>query len=347
MSARIAKPMCSPRAGLYTPPNKKMNRYRSCFHKTTIYIAGLVFIFLFSKNCWSSLSLHLSAPEKNYCQEEHVILNLEIRNTSQDNEKITFPYLQPKEKNCLFIGKDFLLDIQSGNNIIENFTNHMPPEPKPGKFEVVLEPGKQFSCNVPFPYYYYGDKLPQTFAVTVKYKNLCSNTVKFSVEQTQGTQKNNNLLSNGDFSQGSNNLPYGWKKASKTVTWDKNNHLLKFSLDKPTAFGEGLWIYSIYYPIKAPCSFTLKLTARSTAPEIIVFIEGWGIVKGRKRRLERTECFAHPEKETEWKQFSFPVRFDNPRVQWVRVKLYSYLKPGCVYFDKVILIHNGHCERIK
>ena len=145
-----------------------------------------------------------------------------------------------------------------------------------------------------------------------------------------------NILLNSDFLQG-DKFPSGWEIENKKVHWEKDKGYLKYSLDKATAFGEGLWVYSIFHKIKSPNSFILKVKAKSNGPEIIVFVEGWGMLKGRKRRIERNECFLHPESDA-WQNYRIKLKFVNPMVEWLRVKPYIYLKPGTVYFDRIELI---------
>ena len=149
-----------------------------------------------------------------------------------------------------------------------------------------------------------------------------------------------NILLNSDFLQGDKS-PSGWEIENKSVYWDKNKGYLKYSLDQRTAFGEGLWVYSSFYEVKSPNSFLLKVKAKSNGPEIIVFVEGWGMLKGKKRRIERNECFLHPETDT-WQDYRLKLKFVNPMVQWLRVKPYTYLKPGIVYFDSIELIAEGN-----
>lgn len=306
-----------------------MNKYTS-----------LIFIFLFAASCLAEgLSFSLSVPKTIYYEEEEVVLNLIIENKSSEKEKIKLPYLQPKENNFLFIGKDFELCIEGlpkNESRIPNFTNHIPPEPKPGFLEVTLNLEEEISRKIPFTYYYYPVELPQEFEVKLIHKNIPSNTVRFRILPSEGEKKQESILINENFSQGES-YPYGWKIQAKKVVWDKEKHLLTYSLDKKTAYGEGLWVYSIFHKIKSPSSFTLKARAKSTGPEIIVFVEGWGLVNGRKRRLERNECFMHPEGDS-WQDYQLNLKFINPSVRWLRVKPYTYLKPGNVWFDSIELL---------
>ena len=225
-------------------------------------------------------SVYLSLPKKVYYEEEEVILNLSIKNLSDKSKKIQIPYLQPVEKENIFVGEDVLLEVKVNGKKLDKFTNHMVPEPKPGIKNMVVESGKEILWKIPFPYYYYPIQLPANFEVKLLWNGLSSNTVSFKVFPSKGKKEGENILINGDFSEGEN-FPYGWKIESKNVLWEKEKKRLKYTLDKKIAYGEGLWIYSIFYPVCAPSFYLLKVRAKSSGPEIIVFVEGWGLVRGR------------------------------------------------------------------
>lgn len=299
----------------------------------------IIFLFIFlSFFLKAEISIKISLPEKEFQQEQEIMIKVEILNKSKNIEKIEFQYLQPKEKNCLFVGNIFKLDVLANGEKIENFTNHMPPEPKPGMLNIEIKKGEKFSCFLPFTYYYYPVSLPAEFSVKLKYKNSVSNTLSFKVYPTKGKKEDNSIVVNGKFKEGED-FPYGWKNTFKEVKWDKKNGIISFKLNKMQAFGEGMWVYSIFSPIKTPEKYILKLEVKSENPDVIVFVEGWGIVRGRKRRLERNECFVHPDNE--WKEYNFNVIFNNEKVKWFRIKLYSYLKPGKVYFKNIQIFKRG------
>ncbi|HOL67592.1 MAG TPA: hypothetical protein PKX93_09075, partial [bacterium] len=218
---------------------------------------------------------------------------------------------------------------------VASFTNHMPPEPKPGSFRVDLAPGESISWSIPFPYDYYPVRLPCSFRVRLLWQRIESNEVTFQVLASTGTVNKTELLVNSDFSEGET-FPCGWRIEHQTIFWNKQEKLLHFLLDVPTATGEGLWVYSLLRPIKTPGSFTLHLKAKSSGPEIIVFVEGWGLVAGRRRRLERNECFAHPA-TPDWETYRFNVVFSKPEVKLVRIRLFAYGRAGSVWFRKVCL----------
>jgi len=295
-------------------------------------IVFLIINFLLLQN----LSIHLSIPKKVYYEEENVKICLSIKNLCDKSKKIRIPYLQPFEKKNIFVGEDAVLEVKVNGKKLDNFTNHMVPEPKPGVKDIVIGPKKEILWEIPFPYYYYPIGLPSNFEVKLLWNGLSSNTVSFRVLPSEGKREGENILINGDFSQGKD-FPYGWKIESKNVFWEKEKKKLKYILDKKIASGEGLWIYSIFYPVSSPSSYLLKVRTKSSAPEIIVFVEGWGIVKGRKRRIERNECFLHL-KDNKWRTFTFKIKFSNPSVKWIRVKPYAYLKPGTVYFDSIEIL---------
>lgn len=144
-----------------------------------------------------------------------------------------------------------------------------------------------------------------------------------------------NILVNGDFSQGKK-FPSGWVTDNKNVSWISSRHLILFTLDKNTAETTGVWLYSVFYPVNSPSSWILSIQAKTSGQQLIVFVEGWGIVAGKRRRIERNDCFFHP-KSTEWQDYTSKAIFEDPDVKWLRLKIFAYLTPGKVFFRKVSL----------
>ena len=283
-----------------------------------------------------TFSLSLSTPRPSYQEEEQILLPLTIENTSSETAVFKAQYLQPKENTWLFIGKNYTLDIKVNGEPFGKFTNWMPPEPAEGNLSVALAPGQKMTWQVFFPWYYYPFDLPREFEVRLTGAAGSSNPVKFSVHPSRGTKQNNNLLINGDFTQGEK-FPYGWRIENPAVVWDKAGHCLKYTLDRRTAENEGLWTYSLLMPVESPADYTFRMRAQSSAPEIIAFIEGWAVVAGRRRRVERTDFFAYPAGNKDFKNYSCTVKFTKPEIRWARVKLYTYLNPGEVRFSSVAL----------
>ena len=276
-------------------------------------------------------SLVLSSEKNMYTQEEEVVLVLEIKNISTKTLSVGIEYLQPIENQNIFIGGDFQLSIKSSEGPLISFTNYMPPEPRPGKRDVEIEPGEKVGWKIFFPYYYYPLKLPNQFKIQISYKNIVSNEIVVSIKETKGkTEKGIVLIPN--FTQGEGS-PFGWRLVDRKVVWDKEKGELVFNLDKQTAESEGVWLYSLFHKIETPTELGLDIKVKSGAPKVIVFVEGWGIVRDRRRRLERNELFVYPNKEM--KNYRFTVLFNNSKVEWFRIKLFSYLKSGEVWFDFV------------
>ncbi len=283
-----------------------------------------------------NLSFRLDAPRTSYAEEQEILLPLTVENTSTETMVFKAQYLQPKENTWLFIGKNYTLDIKTDGRPFGKFTNWMPPEPAEGNLSVALAPGQKVTWQVFFPWYYYPLDLPAEFEARLVSAVGSSNPVKFSVRPSAGTSRDGNLLINGDFTEGETFL-YGWKIDNPNAVWDRTAHLLKYTLDRRTAENEGLWVYSLFTPVQSPGEYQFRMRAQSSAPEIIVFFEGWKIVAGRKRRFERTEFFAHPAGEKGFKDYTCTVKLTAPDVRWLRVKLYTYLSPGTVIFRSVSL----------
>jgi hypothetical protein len=282
----------------------------------------------------NNLSLYLSTEKGSYYEEEEIILSLVIENVSDEDKQIEIQYLQPVENTFIFTGGTFLLTVRFNDDLVDRFTNHMPPEPKPGILPVLIKKGQKISWKVPFPYYYYPLSLPGEFRIKLQYQQYVSNEVAFDVKKSEGKKSNEAVIVNPDFSQGKDYI-YGWKLHDKKTIWDREKHLLVFNLNKKTAEGEGLWVYSLFHKIEAPAELNISVRLKSNGPKVIIFVEGWGLVNGRKRRIERNECFV--TSENEWQEDTFDVVFKKPEVRWVRIKLYSYLKAGTVYFESINL----------
>ena len=150
------------------------------------------------------------------------------------------------------------------------------------------------------------------FNVTLAGQDCRSNTVQFrSFELTRRA-----LLAGGDFTEGEN-FPYGWRPGPGNVTCEKRSGTVSFTMTRAIAESEGMWMYSLFYPVSSPSTYTLTLVVKGSGQEAIVFVEGWGLVNGRRRRLERNECFFHP-KSAGWENFSEKAVFTHPGVQWMR-----------------------------
>ncbi|MCL5409071.1 MAG: hypothetical protein M1135_03550 [Candidatus Omnitrophica bacterium] len=296
----------------------------------TINAFCLLFIIsAYGKN----FSIVLSSKKSCYMEEETISLNVTIKNISPTSKQLKFNYLQPITDNALFVPSDFKLKIFKKD--IHRFTNWLPPEPKPGIKLIYLKPGSSINFNLPFPWYHYPINLPVKFHLKIDYKNNYSNTILLKIIPTPGKKGKKNILVNGNFSQGKN-FPFGWMLDNKNVSWNSQKHLVRFSLDKNTAENQGVWLNSIFYPVQSPSSWALSIKAKTTGPQLIVFVEGWGIVDGERRLIERNDCFFNTQ-ANQWKTYTSRAIFENPDVKWLRIKLFAYLTAGTVLFKKVDL----------
>ena len=287
-------------------------------------------LFLVINSYGGGFSVIISSSKQCYFEEEKILLKVEMHNDSSAETQMNFDYLEPLEKNTIFVPSDFKLEVRNRGKSIPNFINWMPPEPAPGIKSVTLKPGETIFFNLPFTWYYYPVDLPAEFSLKLFYGDTGSNPLSLKILPTPGRKENDNLLVNGDFSQG-DAFPFGWVMDNEKVSRASDGSIV-FSMDRDTAEGEGVWLYSIFYPVKSPSSWTLSLQAKASGQEIMVFVEGWGIVAGRRRRIERNECFFHPKEE-----YTPRVIFQNPEVRWLRLKLFAYLIPGKVVFRKISL----------
>lgn len=298
----------------------------------------------FSFACVWGMQLKLESPQESYYEEEQILLHLTILNDSFKTESYIIEFLQPRELNWMYIGGLHKLEIE-GTPEISNFTNHMPPEPKPHSPQtnpeykpVVLKPNDIYKILIPFFYDYYPIELPAKFNVRFKWFDRFSNPVVFTVLPTKGTKKENNLIINGDFSQGEKGRPYGWKILDEKTYWDSSQCFLMYDVDRKTAENEGYWAYSVFHKINSPSEYLLSVKTKTSGPVIIIFVEGWGIVNRRMRRIERNECFYHQPANQTWKIQERNVSFKNNNVRWMRLKLYVYGAPGKVWFSNLSMI---------
>ncbi|HPP08079.1 MAG TPA: hypothetical protein PK303_03035, partial [bacterium] len=111
-----------------------------------------------------------------------------------------------------------------------------------------------------------------------------------------------------------------------------------YNVDRPTAESEGYWAYSIFHEVSSPSDYVLSVKTKTSGPIIIIFVEGWGMVEGRRRRIERNECFYHQAPDQTWKTQIRNVTFKNPAVKWMRLKLYVYGCPGKVWFSNLSMV---------
>ncbi|MCM8759280.1 MAG: hypothetical protein NC906_05870 [Candidatus Omnitrophica bacterium] len=308
----------------------------------TFRAGSLIFLIFCTVSC--GMQLVLESPKSIFYEEETVLLNLKIFNDSSQTESYIIEFLQPREKNWMYIGNLHKLNIE-GIPEMANFTNHMPPEPKPHSPQtnknykpIFLNPGETYSIQIPFFYEYYPVKLPSTFKVNLCWLDKNSNPVVFTVFPTKGTKKGSNLIINGDFSEGQGNIPYGWKILDDRTYWDSSQKFLKYSVDRKTAESEGYWAYSVFHEISSPSQYILSVRTKTSGPIIIIFVEGWAIVGDRRRRIERNECFYHQPANQTWQTQLRNVKFTNPEVKWMRLKLYVYGSPGDVWFSDISLI---------
>ncbi len=292
-------------------------------------------VFCISGYCDNpGLSLTLSSTKSSYHEEDEIVLALTIENTSSEEKRVDLKYLQPVEKKYLYVAESpYRLAVEFNGKPADRFTNYMPQEPKPGTLSLTMKPGEKIAWGVWFPYWYYHYGLPGQFRIRLLYGDIVSNEVTFSVLKSSGAPVGGSINVNPDFTQGGE-LLYGWKLHDRKTVWDRENNQLVFHLDRTTAEGEGLWAYSLFYEIESPGEYQLKARFKSSAPEVIIFVEEWKLLGGRRRRPDREECPIHPEDD--WSEYTFNMAF-KPGIRWIRIKLYSYLSAGDIYFKNVSL----------
>ena len=290
-----------------------------------------------------AVSFTLISPKSEFAEEESVILHLVAMNDTSAVETLSFHFLQPKEFKWIYVGEEARLEILGGPAEMARFTNHMPPEPKPHSpatspdyRPVVLEPGQRYEAYVPFFWDYYPVILPCKFTIRFAYREVRSNPVSIKIYPTKGKSMPDDPVVNGDFSEKDGSIICGWKLWDPATVWDNEEKALKYTLSAYIAANDGLWVNSIFYPVQSPCRYILSVRFKSAGPCLKPFVEGWGMVAGRRRRIERNEVIT-VSGTGNWQTYQWPIEFTKPDVRWIRIKLYTYGVPGNIWFNQVKL----------
>ncbi len=161
-----------------------------------------------------------------------------------------------------------------------------------------------------------------------------------------------NLVS-GDFEQGAAGVPTGWDQTAgqqreplgNMVQWtaeqgNAKNRLIRFTLDRATAENEGLMYYSDFFPLEDGVTYQFQCRWRSDGPHVKVFIKGYAHISesGARREVYRSQQnLKGPDGQWNTHTETFTPRHGKYKPQWARIMLYTYLKPGKVEFDDIVV----------
>jgi len=179
-----------------------------------------------------------------------------------------------------------------------------------------------------------------------------------------------NLVTNGDFEYGEA-APAGWdpffivhdaggREARPTfgttdrdscVRWAPGEGMngsrgVCIEMERGVAEGYGQGYFSAPIPIEPNTEYEVAVSVRSDAPNAMVFLKGYAPVQGESREVYSKHKEAHFGRYLEKGPYTF-LRFRaHPRhgtyaVEYVRVWIYAYLRPGHVWFDDVSLSRVG------
>ncbi len=107
--------------------------------------------------------------------------------------------------------------------------------------------------------------------------------------------------------------------------------------DNPISDTYGLSFYSEAIPVQAGQPYKITFDYRGPSGGAKVWVRGWGLFQGEKRRRWETavECrVAHPGEWTTITQEFFPTK-SRPEVTEMKVMLFAYHPPGVYWFDNV------------
>jgi len=158
-----------------------------------------------------------------------------------------------------------------------------------------------------------------------------------------------NLAVNGDFEKGET-APEGWDKPDGTrVRWggglgEDGSRGLRFDMDEETAFGYGQGHFSHPVAVDPQTEYRVSVDVRSDQPNAIVFIKGYAKVRDKVREVYSKHKEVHFDRYLGGdvgsgrfvrQSFTFHPRHGAYPVEYVKVWLYGYLKPGTLDFDNV------------
>ena len=177
-----------------------------------------------------------------------------------------------------------------------------------------------------------------------------------------------NLVRNGDFEQGRRRPDHWDPPRPGTVEWvdagEGRGRVVRFRLNREIAETSG--VKYLCAPIRPTPegkglqgrTYRLRADIKTDGPSVILFVKGYANVRGREREIYRRkkECRIDPGR---WRtvELEFTPRgpagrkalerrgVKTPTVEYLRVQLYTYGRPGAVSFDDVCVEAIGRLSR--
>ena len=183
-------------------------------------------------------------------------------------------------------------------------------------------------------------------------------------------KENPNLLADGTFEKMDDGIPVGWseragqlrepfgKMVERTLDSEKpSNHVVKFTLDTPTAEGYGLMYYSNPFPVEEGATYRFQCRFKSSGPAVKVFIKcsdvidskfnptttGWQEGFEEKFGSQTREVYRSQQNlsgpKDKWNTHTedFTPQHTRYSPKFGRIMLYAYIVPGTVEFDDVVV----------
>jgi len=159
-----------------------------------------------------------------------------------------------------------------------------------------------------------------------------------------------NLVPNSSFEQGTNS-PLAWDKlpTDGSVRWVRSEgnpgSCIIFTMSRSVAEGPGMLYYSDFFPVTSGKKYVFSVDVKTDGPVPRPFVKGYALASDVHGKIERRQFYQRQSQfsaTNEWQTFSMtftpkviPAYRGRYDIQWARVMLYAYLKPGKIYFDNV------------
>jgi hypothetical protein len=164
------------------------------------------------------------------------------------------------------------------------------------------------------------------------------------------TQQPHNLVPNGTFEQGDAS-PLRWDKlpSDGSIRWlsagGNPGRCIVFNMSQAVAEGPGMLYYSDFFPVVDGKKYIFSVDIKSDGPVPRPFVKGYALAPDADGAIGKREFYRRQARfsaTSEWRSYSMtftpkviPAYKERYDVQWARIMLYAYLKPGKVCFDNV------------
>lgn len=161
-----------------------------------------------------------------------------------------------------------------------------------------------------------------------------------------------NLVPNGTLEQGASS-PLGWDRlpSDGSIGWlpsgGNPGRCIAFTLSQAIAEGPGMLYYSDFFPVRSGKKYIFSADIKTEGPVPRPFVKGYALAPDVRGEIAKRPFYQRQSQfpaTGEWRTYSMtftpntiPAYRGRNDIQWARVMLYGYLKPGRIYFDNVIV----------